>query len=252
MASALDVEAYLQRIAYQGSQEPTLATLRDLHAAHLRTVPFENLDIALGRPIVLDPAALFSKIVDRRRGGYCYELNGLFALLLRALGFRVDMLAARVAKKAGGYGPDFDHLTLRVRLGKDYLADVGFGELFLMPLHLGTQEVQPDGGRSFRLTQEGRDRALWMQKYEAGWTPQYAFALTPRRLRDFEEMNRWQQTSPESHFTQNDICSRVTADGRITLSGSRLILTAGRDRRERALTDAEREAVLRDSFGIVL
>ncbi|HJZ46080.1 MAG TPA: arylamine N-acetyltransferase [Roseiflexaceae bacterium] len=110
----MDVRAYLRRIGYNGTVAPTTATLRELHRAHLLAVPFENLDIHLGRPITLDQDALFDKVVTRRRGGFCYELNGLFAALLRAIGFQVTLLSAGVARAEGGFGPEFDHLTLLV------------------------------------------------------------------------------------------------------------------------------------------
>ncbi len=249
---SLDVDAYLHRIGYHGSRVPTPSTLRDLHEAHLRAVPFENLDIALGRPIVLDPRSLVRKIVERRRGGYCYELNGLFALLLRELGFDVEMLSARAAKDGGGYGPDFDHMTLLVRLEEPWLADVGFGELFLRPLRPGVREDQPDEGKAFRIADDRDGRILSMRVAANAWRSQYLFTLTPRRLEEFEPMNRWQQTSPESHFTRNTVCTRVTPEGRITLSGSRLIVTTDRERHERTLTDGERTATLRDAFGIEL
>src|SRR5262245_39731528 len=110
----MNIQAYLDRIDYHGSLDPTAETLRALHVAHLLAVPFENLNIGMGWPIVLDRDALFEKIVLRRRGGFCYELNGLFAALLRALGFDVTLLSAGVARAGGGFGPEFDHLTLRV------------------------------------------------------------------------------------------------------------------------------------------
>src|SRR5215213_6707253 len=135
----MDVQAYLRRINYRGELAPTVATLRELHRAHLLAVPFENLDIHLGRAILLDQDALFDKIVTRRRGGFCYELNGLFALLLRELGFEVTLLSAGVARAGGGFGPEFDHLTLLVKVpsaeamalylpSASWLADVGFGD----------------------------------------------------------------------------------------------------------------------------
>ncbi len=105
-----------KRIGYEGSREPSAQTLRALQLAHLRTVPFENLSIHSNETIVLRDDALFDKVVTRRRGGFCYELNGLFAALLRALGFEVEMLAAGVANAAGNFGPDFDHMTLLVKL----------------------------------------------------------------------------------------------------------------------------------------
>src|SRR4030095_1025369 len=113
-----NIEAYLKRINYSGSLEPTPETLRALQVAHLLAVPFENLSIHAGEPIVLNDDALFDKIVENRRGGFGYEANGLFAGLLRALGFDVTMLSAGVAKKEGGFGPDFDHMPLMVTLGE--------------------------------------------------------------------------------------------------------------------------------------
>lgn len=136
----MDVQAYLQRIHYPGSltpdadrssiDRPSIDLLRSIHRAHLFTVPFENLDIHLGRQIVCDEERILRKIVNEHRGGFCYELNGAFAALLRALGFRVTLLSARVAREGGGYGPEFDHLTLGVDLDEPWLADVGFGEGF--------------------------------------------------------------------------------------------------------------------------
>src|SRR5437660_12879903 len=114
----MDIQAYLQRIDYTGPLVPSAKTLRLLQVAHLRTIPFENLSIHSGEPIVLDDDALFEKIVRRRRGGFCYELNGLFAALLRALGFDVKMLSARVANDERIFGPDFDHMALLVTLAE--------------------------------------------------------------------------------------------------------------------------------------
>ena len=126
----LDPRSYFARIGHPApaagnALEPSLAPLRTLHQAHLFAVPFENLSIHYGQPIVLDDAALYDKIVTRRRGGFCYELNGLFAWLLRGLGYEVSLLSAEVARAAGGFNPPFDHLTLRVHGldGADWLAD---------------------------------------------------------------------------------------------------------------------------------
>lgn len=140
-AADMDVQAYLRRIRYResmipGVDGPGIDLLRSLHRAHLFTVPFENLDIPLGRKIVCDEARILHKIVNEHRGGFCYELNGAFAALLRALEFRVTLLSGRVARADGGYSPEFDHLTLRVDLEEPWLADVGFGDCFLEPLLL--------------------------------------------------------------------------------------------------------------------
>src|SRR5262245_27861823 len=126
------IDAYLGRIGYTGSRAPTLEVLRALHRAHLYAVPFENLDIHAGRRIVLDQDALFQKVVTHRRGGFCYELNGLFAALLRKLGFDVTLLSGRVHND-GGFGPEYDHMTLLVKLDGRWLADVGFGSSFHDP-----------------------------------------------------------------------------------------------------------------------
>lgn len=146
-----------------------------MHEAHLLAVPFENLDIHLGREIVLNEAALWTKLVVHRRGGFCYELNGPFALLLRAFGFPVDLLSAAVATSTGGFGPELDHLTLLVHLEDDWLADVDFGESFRYPLRLQAELVQPQGKRSYRLEDEG---ASWIyETWEGEWKPAYRFTL---------------------------------------------------------------------------
>ena len=248
----LDVPAYFERIGYSGSSASTLDTLRALHRAHLLTVPFENLDIALGRPIVLDQDALLRKIVNQHRGGFCYELNGAFAGLLRALGFRVTLLSARVSRESGGESPEFDHLALRIDLEFPWLADVGFGELFLEPLRIDAGNEQADSAGRFRLLEDG-DR-LQLEKREGScWKREYSFSLQPRAMKDFEPRCRFHQTSPESHFTQNRICTRATPEGRLTLSEMKLIVTQNGQREEKALSsEVERDRVLEECFGIRL
>jgi N-hydroxyarylamine O-acetyltransferase len=248
----LDISAYLRRIDYRGPRDPTPQTLQALHTAHMLAVPFENLDIHR-RPIILDEAALFDKIVMRRRGGFCYELNGLFAALLRALGFDVTLLSARVARANGGFGPEFDHLTLLIALGERWLADVGFGDAFRAPLRLDDPGEQHEGARSYRLAREEQRWLMLQRDAGADWEPQYAFTLQPRRLADFVDMCHYHQTSPESSFTQRRICSRATPDGRVTLSDMKLIVTTQSARQERLLADqGEYDAALKQHFGIDL
>ncbi len=258
----MDVQAYLQRIHYPGSltpgvdlssvDRPSIDLLRALHRTHLFTVPFENLDISLGREIVCDETRILHKIVNERRGGFCYELNGAFAALLRALGFRVTLLSARVAREDGNYGPEFDHLTLRVDLGEPWLADVGFGEGFLEPLSLESGIDQPQGGRIYRLT--SMDSGFRLEVMADGkWKREYAFTLQPRELPEFAEMCHYHQTSSESHFTRQRICSRATPEGRVTLSDEKLIETRGGSRQERLLSGGQEwRAKLRELFGVVL
>ena len=249
----MNVEAYLQRINYHGSHEPTPETLRALQVAHLRAVPFENLSIHNGEPIVLDEDALFTKIVERKRGGFCYECNGVFAGLLRALGFRVAMLGAGVAHREGGFGPNFDHMALMVTLADRWLVDVGFGESFVEPLLLDSRDVQVQGTRAFRIVDEDGYLVVMRRTDQGAWEPQYRFTLQPYEFADYEAMCHFHQTSPESHFTNNVICSRATEDGRLTLSGMKLITTSGSQREEQTVNSQEEyNRILRDQFGVVI
>jgi N-hydroxyarylamine O-acetyltransferase len=249
----LNVPAYLERIAYTGPLVPTDEVLRDLHRAHLFTVPFENLDIALGRKIVCDENRFVQKIVEQRRGGFCYELNGAFAALLRAIGFEVTLLSARVPREDGSDGPEFDHLALRIDLGDSWLADVGFGDSFLQPLELRSGTEGTHDGRRYRVV-EGQN-SLHMERAERDgkWKRQYAFTLTPRSLDDFSGMCHYHQSSPESPFTRKSVCTRATPQGRITVADRRLIFTRNGIREERLLaSDEERREVLKQYFEIVI
>jgi N-hydroxyarylamine O-acetyltransferase len=247
-----EVRAYLDRI---GAERPVVldaAALAALHRAHLLTVPFENLSIHLAEPIFLDEGDLIAKIVTRRRGGFCYELNGAFALLLEALGAQVTRVAARVYGGEGKLGPLFDHLALVVRLpggSGPWLADVGFGSNSTYPLRYDSREDQHDPGGRFALADTTDGDVELVKDGE----PQYRIEQRERHLDDFVPTCWWQQTSPDSHFTLSTICSRLTEDGRISLSGRTLIRTSGGTRTEQELgTDGEVLAAYRDHFGIVL
>ena len=249
----MDVAAYLERIAYSGSIAPTADTLRALHRAHMLAVPFENLDIARGRKLVVDPEASLCKIVGERRGGFCYELNGAFAALLNALGFRVTLLSARVAREQGGFGPEFDHLTLRVDLEEPWLADVGFGDSFVEPLRLQPGVEQEQQGRRFRIVEDTDHLTMESLRADVAWHKEYAFTLRPRQLEEFEGMCHYHQTSPESSFTRKSVCSRATPDGRITIADMKLIITKNGQREERLLSsDEEWKRLLQEHFGVVL
>jgi N-hydroxyarylamine O-acetyltransferase len=249
----LHTEVYLDRINYRGSLAPNAETLRRLHLAHLLTVPFENLSIHYGEPIVLEDEALFDKVVRRRRGGFCYELNGLFAALLRTLGFRVTMLSAGVMNAVGEVSPAFDHMTLLVQLDEGWLADVGFGDLFHAPLLLEQRAEQVQGEHVYRLDAHGERFTLLRRDSQGFWSGQYRFGLEPYTYADFAARCGYHQTAPESHFKQGRICTRATPDGRITLSERRLIVTTAAHRQERELSDeTEYAEALREQFGIVL
>jgi N-hydroxyarylamine O-acetyltransferase len=245
------VDDYLARIGATRPVSADLQALRDLQAAHLLAVPFENLSIHLGQPIVLDRAALVAKVVQRRRGGFCYELNGAFAGLLTALGFRVSLLSARVFGPGQRPGPPFDHLALRVDLAQPWLADVGFGRFAVQPLRLSFRGDQRDATGTFRVA----DSPTGHGELDVFHDGKPAYRVDPRSyaLRDFGPTCWWQQTSPESHFRKSLTCSISTGSGRITLSGDRLIVTEDGHRQERTLTtDAEILAAYRRHFGITL
>ena len=253
----IDVGAYLERIGFDGEPEPDAGALRELHRAHLLTVPFENLDIHLGRPIVLEVPALERKLAGERRGGFCYELNGAFSALLRALGYKVSLLQARVRKADGpSFGPPFDHLLLRVECPgspEPWLADVGFGDSFLEPLRLEVGREQADPTGRYRIEEAGGDLALLRLAAGGAWDAEHRFGTYAHELASFRAMCRYHQTSPRSPFTQRRVCSLATPTGRRTLRDDRLIVTDGGRRSERPIDgeDAFHEA-LSEHFGVRL
>ncbi|HEV7964531.1 MAG TPA: arylamine N-acetyltransferase [Actinoplanes sp.] len=247
----MDVTAYLDRIGATRPAAADAAALRDLHRAHQVAVPFENLSIHLGESISLADDDLIGKIVGRRRGGFCYELNGAFAILLEALGYRVVRVAARVYG-GGRLGPPFDHLALLVSTpdgGGPWLADVGFGNHSTYPLLFTSRDEQIDPGGRFTLIDAEADDVDVVKD----GTSEYRIERRERLLADFGPTCWWQQTSPESHFTRGTICSRIDDGGRISISGRTLIRTNGAARSELPLpTDDDVLAAYRDHFGIIL
>ncbi|MGA4846920.1 arylamine N-acetyltransferase family protein [Streptomyces sp. G5(2025)] len=244
-------DAYLRRIGSARPAAPTDQALHELHLAHLRAIPFENLSVHLGEEIELTAEALVAKVVDARRGGFCYELNGAFATLLTALGFNVTLTQARVYDGTGRLGIPYDHLALRVgtRDGGDWLADVGFGAHSHLPLAFGERGEQADPGGTFRLveTAEGDLEVLKDGKRE------YLLDPRPRALPDFRIGAWYHRTSPDSHFTRSLVCSIVTDDGRLTLSGRTLTATVAGERHVTELTtEAEVLAAYERHFGMRL
>jgi len=232
----MKLETYLQRIHYSGAREVTLATLRALHRAHLLAIPYENLDIHLGRPLTLDLAHIYHKLVEERRGGWCYEMNGLFAWALRELGFDVTLLGSTVGAPAQGIDGDQDHLILRVQLDQPWLVDVGFGNGFLEPLPL-TPRTYPHNFLEFRLEQQNDS---WYFHNHAHGAQGYGFTLHPRQLAGFARGCHILQTSPESGFVRVTVCHRFTQQGIVSLRGTLLkqITTAGVSEEE--ITSPER------------
>jgi N-hydroxyarylamine O-acetyltransferase len=243
----VDVDAYLDRI---GAARPATVdgpALAELHRRHLAAVPFENLDIHLGVPIELDEDRLVAKVIGGR-GGFCYELNGAFAALLRALGAEVRLLSAGVYGPSG-LGPPFDHMALRVDLDEPWLADVGFGRHSVLPLRLAERADQVDPGGTFRLVDVGGGDLDVLRD----GTAQYRVEARERRLADYAPTCWWQQTWPSSHFRSGPVASLQTADGQVTVAGRTLIRTVGTERTETPLaSDAEVLAAYREHLGIEL
>jgi N-hydroxyarylamine O-acetyltransferase len=248
----MDVNAYLDRIGAPRTGPADTARLRALHRAHLTAVPFENLDIHLGTRVSLTTEDLFDKIVRRARGGFCYELNGLFAVLLEELGYTVTRLAARV-HGAERLGPPYDHLVLLVSGPAEpgrRLVDVGFGDHSVHPLDFESRSDQDDPAGRFLLadTPDGDVDVLRDGK------PQYRIETRPRVLDDFAATCWFQQTNPDSHFTRKTVCTLLTATGRVTISDRTLIVTTTGGERTETLLDAGAELLTayRDRFGIDL
>lgn len=243
-----DVDRYLARIGQPSPEDATLASLARLQDAHVRSVPFENLDIHLGRPLSLRTEDLVRKIIDDRRGGFCFELNGLFASLLAALGHEVVLVAARHRHDDGTLGPPFDHARILVTVdGQQVLVDVGTGvsPRGPVPLHGSVVEL-PDGSQHRVVERDGR---LDSQVRDGdGWSDGWSFDRQPQPLAAFEDRCLFHQVDPSSHFTQKPICTLVTTDGHVTLSDGRLITTRAGQRTEVAVNDPRQ--VLADTFGM--
>jgi N-hydroxyarylamine O-acetyltransferase len=244
----VDVDSYLKRIGTGRPAGTSAADLAVLHHAHPRTVPFEDYDIHLGVPLSLDPADLFEKVVTRHRGGFCYELNGLFAALLRELGFTVTLHSAFDIAADGSRGAEFEHLRLVV--GTDdgpYLADVGNGAGWTTPVPMvpgvhGDRQVHRDGDLwwTMRRTREGHLEREW------AWDTQ------PRELADFLPRCRYQEHDPASHFVNRRLAALAVDGGRISLVNGVFKETVDGRQTERRVDPDEERALLADRFGLDL
>ena len=251
----MNLNSYLQRIKISQLEKPNLSFLSKVQEQHLLTVPFENLDIHQGEKIVLEENRIYEKIVVNERGGFCYELNGLFCWLLRSLDFSVSMVSSQVHRLAEDrFTPEFDHMVLLVNLEKAYLVDVGFGDTFRKPIALpdgivednsGTYRVQPFGSAP--------DTYILQKQENNSWQHVYSFTEHPWVISDFEEMCTFHQTSSESHFTQEIICTMAIKKGRVSLSDDFLTITDGSSKKKTKVdSNKDFKHKLRDHFGIQL
>lgn len=257
MNHEINYDLYLKRIGITTKLKPGLETLVQLQKQHMLHVPFENIDIYHGVPVTLDPVAIYDKIVLRNRGGYCYECNGLFHLLLQWIGFDSRMISCRVVtgKKVG---EAFDHMALIIVIeGQEWLVDVGFGHFSAVPLLLENDLVQFDAYADYCIRpygMPGDKDCLGAGRFKSSrneWTTVYVFTREGYPLEAFQEMNIYQQTSPDSHFTKNLICSQLTETGRLSLVNNRLITTKGTEKEDRLVYGPTAlNEVLNDSFNI--
>ena len=245
---------YLARIgidAVSGAADDQ--TLCLLQRQHLMNVPFENLDIHWKRPIVLDTDKFYQKIVEGKRGGFCYELNGMFNELLCDIGFQTRLVSARVFNvDSREFGPEFDHMVIIVSVdGKEYLTDVGFGDFIAEPLLFETDIEQIDREGTFMITKADDGSFKVAKKNVDAWVPECLFGDKARSLSEFAEMCDFQQYSPDSHFTKGKICSLMTETGRRTLTDKAFIQTVNGKRTESAIGSGDEfDRILKKEFQI--
>lgn len=241
-APSVDLGAYFDRIGYSGAAEPTLATLRALTELHPAAIPFEAIDVLLDRGIDISPAAVDAKLIGCRRGGYCYEQNGLFARVLRAIGFEVESLASHVRwmSEPGTPPPPLTHRVLRVTIdGVAWLADVGFGSCVpTAPLRMDITEPQPTRHETFRIVRIG-PQWLLQALVEGSWKPVYSIAAEPWLEGQYEMANWYTSTHPSSHFRHRLIVTRTTVEARFILADGRLAIRRPDGTAEKRYLDAD-------------
>jgi N-hydroxyarylamine O-acetyltransferase len=250
MNDDLDLDAYLARIGRRGRQRPDLETLRALHFAHVSHIPFENLDILLGRPIRIDLESLQEKLVERRRGGYCFEQNTLFASALRAIGFEVTLLAARVRFGTNRVLPR-THMVLKIESeGADWLADVGFGAAGLLaPVRFGETREARQFAWTYRLVRSAGQWVLQSLR-EGAWSDLYAFTLEPQLAVDFEVANHYVSTHAQSRFVRALTVQRAAPEERYTLVDRELAIERANGTERRAVAEDDLLGLLSQTFGL--
>jgi len=247
----LDLPAYLRRIEYAGKRRASRAVLEALHQAHVTHIPFENLDILLGRAIALDLGTLQAKLVAGRRGGYCFEQNLLFAAVLRSFGFAVTQLAARVRLGADSLRPR-THMTLQVDVdGERWLTDVGFGAAGpLLPVPHAAGEASRQNAWSFRIADEN-GHSLLQSSHGGSWEDLYIFSQEPQHRVDYELASHYTSTHPSSKFTQVATAQRIAPEVRFTLRDRDYSEDRGGEIMRRTLADDDEVLdVLADTFGL--
>jgi N-hydroxyarylamine O-acetyltransferase len=248
----MDLQAYFDRIGFTGQARPDAATLRALHRAHMQAIPYDSLDVQFGRPVSLEPAAAYEKIVVRRRGGWCYEMNGLFGAMLQLVGFKVTRMAGAAMREVRGDFMIGSHLVLLVELPEGpWIADVGFGDGALEPFPLAASPLTIEG-YAFRL--EALDERWWrFHNHEFGGAKSFDFVVEPADPALLQEKCDWLHGAPDSPFVQNVICQRYRGDEILQLLGRSYRQIRPGVRQERLIEDADDLVrVLRDEFTLDL
>lgn len=247
----MDVQKYLDRIGFKGSSVPNQNTLFSLQKNHLLSIPFENLDIHYNRKISLSIDDIYKKIVVAKRGGFCYELNGLFHRLLEEMGFHAKLISAKVHMQNGEYSPEYDHLAIITTLeNQDFLVDVGFGKFSLEPLKVELGVTLSDPYGQFLFDRFDPDYYRINEVLDNTSIPQYVFTTKRRELLEFEKRCEFHQTSKESHFTKKKLISIAKHNGRVTLNNSVLKITSSGIEEETAFDEGEFEDKLKQLFNI--
>ena len=249
MTPSFDLAAYLRRVGLDARPAADLTGLTTLHRAHVMAIPFENLAIQLGEGVRLDPESLQDKLVRRRRGGYCFEQNTLFAMALEAIGMTVERREARVRPAPGVMLPR-THMTLSVTLGgREWLADVGFGgDGLVEPAPMDGATVEQEG-RRYRVAAEGPLRVLQALRGDA-WTDQYAVLPGSVHAVDFEMANWFTSTWPRSPFVQTITAQRVAAGARHILRNLTYTVARGDAVETREISRDELVPLLRSIFDL--
>lgn len=252
--SITNIEAYLKRINYSSELEPAMDCLKELHRCHAMNIPFEVLDVHFNQTISLDIQSIFNKVVLSNRGGYCYELNHLFYSLLVQVGFQASMISSRIYN-GDELGPEFDHMSIIVQLEGIWLVDVGYGDLFIEPLRLVEGVVQKGHFKDYKIESTNQGNYLLSEtiKGQADFVKRYSFDLKPRKINEFYDQNMDKQTSSDSYFVKNMICTLPTEDGRKTIFNDNYKVRTGDRVNNRPIKDKEElSKILLDEFNIVI
>jgi len=249
----MDKKKYLERIEYTDFFDARDDVLTSLHKQHVYQIPFENLDVYYKRMFDLDIARVYQKVITNVRGGFCYELNLLFNWLLREIGFSSRIIASRIFNEQGTLGPKFDHMSVYVKTKREFLVDVGYGDLFVIPIEIKSG-TQWDGRNYFRIDKlNEHEYLLSMSPDGLDYQKRYTFSLDVVNIEDFNIICFDKQTSPNSYFVKNLICTKPTETGRVTIFNNRLIEKNGELRIETLIQGEDNlRNYLRDKFEIVV